>query len=330
MTSTGGLALSVVIPVVNAARDIGPCLDSINRQTSPPGGHEVVIADGGSTDETRAIAERAGARVVENEFRKAEPGVAVGMHAARGRLVTVMAADNRMRGTDFLVRMVEPFEDPDVVAALPRVVSTSEDGLVNRYVNRYSDPFNHFVYGSINTSIDLMLKAGRASQRPTVEHHPLFAIAQGCTVRAGSVYAGPPEQADDVMAIIELIHRGGKIVLVAGAELEHHHAGGLGPLYRKYSKRTAEALDGQQGFLRREAHISRDRRIRRWLWIPYSASLVAPAIHGAAMAARHRDPVLLYHPIVNTALFAAVVTGVASAIGRRRGRSAPLQEKIDV
>ena len=26
-----------------------------------------------------------------------------------------------------------------------------------RYFNRYSDPFNHFVYGSLNTSIDLML-----------------------------------------------------------------------------------------------------------------------------------------------------------------------------
>lgn len=309
--------LSVVIPVLNGARDLGACLESVTRQSPPPGGFEIVVADGGSQDETRAIAAAAGARVVDNPFLKAEPGVAVGMQAARGRLVTVMAADNRMRGKDFMTRIVAAFEDPSVVAAFPRVVSTAEDGLVNRYFNRYSDPFNHFVYGSMNTSIDLMLRDGRTLLRPTVANHPLFAIAQGCTVRAGLVYTGPPERADDVLAIIELIESGGAFALVGGAEIEHHHAGGLRPLYRKYWRRTREALGGEQGYLRRESRMATGRRVRRWLWVPYSLSIVAPAVHGAAMAARRKDPILLYHPVVNTVIFAAVVRGAAARFTRR-------------
>ncbi len=310
-------SLSVVIPVLNGARDLGACLESIRRQAAPPGGYEIVVADGGSTDGTRAIAEAAGARVVDNEFRKAEPGVAVGMQAAEGRLITVMAADNRMSGVSFLQHMVAAFDDRTVVAAFPRVVSTKEDGLVNRYFNRYSDPFNHFVYGSLSTSIDLMLRRGIRSLTPTVEDHPLMAIAQGCTVRAGSVYDGPPSEADDVVAVIKLIESGGKIVLVEQAELEHHHASGLGPMYRKYWRRTKEALGGEQGYLRRESRMSRGRRIRRWLWIPYSATLVPPVVHGAFMAARYRDPVLLYHPVVNTVIFAAVVRGAAARVAAR-------------
>ena len=305
--------LSVVIPVLNGARDLGACLESITRQEAPPGGFEIVIADGGSTDSTRALAEAAGARVVDNTFRKAEPGVAVGMQAAHGQLVTVMAADNRMRGRDFVKRMVAAFEDPKVVAAFPRVVSTSEDGLVNRYFNRYSDPFNHFVYGSINTSIDLMLRHGMRTLTPTVANHPLMAIAQGCTVRGGSVYQGSPAEADDVLAVIQLIESGGKIVLVGEAELEHHHASGLGPMYRKYSRRTQEALTSRQGFLRRESSMATARRLKRWLWIPYSATLVPAAVHGAYMAARYRDPVLLYHPVVNSVLFVAVARGALAA-----------------
>jgi hypothetical protein len=215
------------------------------------------------------------------------------------------------------------FADPTIVAAFPRVVSTDEDGLVNRYFNRYSDPFNHFIYGSLNTSIDLMLRRGDRVLRPTVEGHPLLAIAQGCTVRRGLVYEGPPGEADDIVAIIELIESGGRFALVEDAELEHHHAAGLGSMYRKYARRTGEALAGQQGYLRRESRMTRDRRIRRWLWIPYSVSLIGPAAHGAYMAARYRDPVLLYHPIVNTVLFAAVARGAAGVmLTRNRARKA--------
>ena len=38
--------LSVVIPVLNGARDVGACLDSIRRQVPPEGGYEIVLADG--------------------------------------------------------------------------------------------------------------------------------------------------------------------------------------------------------------------------------------------------------------------------------------------
>ena len=322
--STGredSLALSVVIPVLNAERDLPGCLESIRRQRPPAGGYEIVVADGGSSDATRRVAEAAGARVVDNPERKAEPGVAFGVQASGGRFVTVLAADNRMGGEGFMERMLEPFTDPAVVAAFPRVVSTAADGLAGRYFNRYSDPFNHFVYGSLNTSIDLMFRARMTRLQPTVAEHPLLAIAQGCTFRAGLVYQGPPEKADDVLAIVGLIEDGGQFALVPGAELEHHHVSGLASIYGKYWRRTAEALEGRQGYLRRASKLAGVRRFKQWLWLPYSFSLVVPAVHGALLAARHRDPLLLYHPVVNTVVFAAVVRGgLAGALRRARGK----------
>jgi glycosyltransferase involved in cell wall biosynthesis len=312
------MSLSVVVPVLNAERDLPGCLDSILKQRSESIDYEIVVSDGGSTDATRLIAEQAGARVVDNPYRLAEPGVAVGIKAASGQLITVMAADNRMRNVDFMDRITAPFSDPDVVAAFPRVVSTPSDGFATRYINRYSDPFSHFVYGSYSTSIDLMLTRGQSVLRPNVMQHPLLAVAQGCTVRAGSVYQELANQADDVLAIVKLVERGGKLAIVGDAEMEHHHASGLAVLYKKYWRRTTWTLDGQQGYFRRASKMSRARRIRRWLWVPYSASLIGPTLHGAVMAIRQRDAVALYHPIVNTVIFAAVIRGaVAHSFSRK-------------
>ena len=314
--------LSIVIPVLNAARDLPACLNAIGQQSLDDGGIEVIASDGGSRDDTRTIATDAGARIVENPYVETEPGVAIGIEHARGELITVLAADNWIRGTNFIERMLEPFEDPAVMAAFPRVVSTHIDGLPNRYVNAYTDPFNHFVYGSARTAFDVMLE--RAARPPgrryatlsaSIEHHPLLAIAQGCTLRR-RVFQRPPDQADDVMGIVDIVRAGGKLALVPDAQIEHHHVTGLGNFYRKYRYRVGVALGPRQGYLRRRAALSRASRLRAWLWLPYSAMLVPPLLHGIVMSVRRRDPVLLYHPVLNTVLFAAVCRE-AAARGRQ-------------
>ena len=56
--------LSVIIPVLNEARGIRAALSALQALRSA--GDEIIVADGGSTDATREIAEAAGARVVQH------------------------------------------------------------------------------------------------------------------------------------------------------------------------------------------------------------------------------------------------------------------------
>src|SRR5437763_9374871 len=151
----------------------------------------------------------------------------------------------------------------------------------------------------------------------TASKHPLLAVAQGCTVRRGAVYGGPPAEADDVLGIIDLIESGGRIALVADAEIEHHHVSGLRSFYRKYRSRARASLTGNQGYLRRRRYLSIARRARTWMWPIYSVTIVVPALHGAVRAARYRDPLALYHPVVNTVLFLALLREVVPYLGRR-------------
>ena len=47
--------VSIIIPCRNEERSIDACLRSVLAQESPPGGFEVLVADGRSSDRTREV-----------------------------------------------------------------------------------------------------------------------------------------------------------------------------------------------------------------------------------------------------------------------------------
>jgi len=88
------LELSVVIPALNEELTIVHCVEKAKKAIAAlgvPG--EVVIADNGSTDRTRAVAEAAGARVVAVEGRGYGRALRGGFTAAKGRYLIMGDAD---------------------------------------------------------------------------------------------------------------------------------------------------------------------------------------------------------------------------------------------
>ncbi|MFN3389778.1 MAG: TIGR04283 family arsenosugar biosynthesis glycosyltransferase [Allosphingosinicella sp.] len=81
--------LSAVIPALNAADGLAGCLASLGADV------ERVVVDGGSTDATRAVAEAAGARVVEAP-RGRGVQLARGAEAAAGDWLLFLHADTRL------------------------------------------------------------------------------------------------------------------------------------------------------------------------------------------------------------------------------------------
>ena len=114
-TETPPPALSVVMPVLNEASEIGPLLEAILSQDAPPGGFEVIVADGGSEDRTREIVRELARnhphlRLLENPRRRSSAGRNVGARAARGRFILFIDGHCRIPRRDYLVRVVELFE----------------------------------------------------------------------------------------------------------------------------------------------------------------------------------------------------------------------------
>jgi len=108
-------ALSVVMPVLNEARDIGRLLGEVLAQTPPPGGFEVLVADGGSQDDTRGIVASLcktwpNLRLLDNPRKLSSAGRNVGATAARGKYVLFLDGHCAIPRKDYLVRVVELFE----------------------------------------------------------------------------------------------------------------------------------------------------------------------------------------------------------------------------
>lgn len=88
------MLVSVVTPTMNSASFIKQCIGSVLMQESPNVQVEHVIADGGSTDDTVAIAESYGAKVLPGPDDGIFDAANKGTRASSGQLVGFLGADD--------------------------------------------------------------------------------------------------------------------------------------------------------------------------------------------------------------------------------------------
>ncbi len=128
-------SVSVVIPTLNAERHLASCLGSLRMQRY--GGEvEVVLVDAGSSDQTLAIARRFDVdRILPNPLSSGEAGKAIGVNAATGDLVLLLDSDNSLVGSDWMIKMVQPFlENARVIGCEPaRFAYRKSDHPINRW-----------------------------------------------------------------------------------------------------------------------------------------------------------------------------------------------------
>lgn len=86
------MSLSVVLATYNEERNIGRCLDSVKGLAD-----EVIVVDGSSTDETRTIAKKMGARVIETTNKPMfHTNKQMAIDAAAGDWILQLDADERV------------------------------------------------------------------------------------------------------------------------------------------------------------------------------------------------------------------------------------------
>lgn len=86
--------ISIVIPTLNEAANLPLTLESIR---SNPAAHEIVVADGGSTDATFRIAEAAGVKTVISPVKRRSAQMNLGATMAVGDPLLFLHADTLLR-----------------------------------------------------------------------------------------------------------------------------------------------------------------------------------------------------------------------------------------
>lgn len=334
--------VSVLMPTLDSERTIDMALAAVRRQTLGREAVEILVADGGSTDRTRAIAKEHGAIVLENERVLPEYGLSVALAAARGRHAVFLGSDEVMTNPGALAAKARLLDEN------PRVHNITFAGLINPegypkigdYVNRFGDPFSYFMHrldaGDLWSGLQrrydvvradpeyLVVRFGKDDVLPIVDGGHFFRLDYLRTIADVRDHTIIPR----LFHVMCAEHR--QLGVVKDDFSIHYSTGDYRTATKKIEWRIVmnvhHAASGSAGFAGREHTQPRAFRLKKYLFIPYALSIGAPAVDAALLSVRYRNPGMLYHlPLTvragisilkHTALKALGVNVAQSAYGR--------------
>jgi poly-beta-1,6-N-acetyl-D-glucosamine synthase len=122
--------ISLIIAAYNEAAVLPSKLDNCRSLDYPAESMDVLIGSDGSTDETAAIAHRAGAQVMEFKERRGKAAVLNALVAAAEGDILVFSDANTMYRPEALRRLIRPLADPAVGGVCGCLELTAPDGSI--------------------------------------------------------------------------------------------------------------------------------------------------------------------------------------------------------
>lgn len=199
------LTVSVVIPVYNAGRYLERCLRAISRSTIRP--LECLVVDDGSTDDSPAVAQAHGAKLL---FTGGRTGPAharnLGAKHARGSLLFFLDADVCVH-PDAIARVLEDFAaDPTIDG----VVGSYDDApWAQNYISQFRNLMHTFVHQHANRAASTFWSGRGAVRREVLLAHGGF----------DESYDRPA--IEDIELGTRMVRTGHRIVLDSGVQATH-------------------------------------------------------------------------------------------------------------
>lgn len=307
--------VSIITPTLNAEKYLNNFFKHLNKQTYPKNKIQIVVADGGSTDKTIKIAKKYKAIVVKNPYVMGQPGVYVGMKNAKGKLLMVLPGDNIFKQDNAIEKIVNVFNDKTVYAVFPKHVSSRKDSLFTKYINTFTDPFNHFLYGNAANARTFK------NVYKTIQHNDLFdvydyktypikpilGITQGFTVKKDFIKLWKDIN-DDINPVHELIKLNKKIVYMYSVDLYHHTVRDINHFFRKQRWAAKNALEKKDyGVISRKESLSRDQKIRMYIFPIYALSIILPLIRTVYGYISDKEKIWFFHPVISFITASAII-----------------------
>jgi glycosyltransferase involved in cell wall biosynthesis len=146
---------SVVVATYNSSRFLKKIKDSLESQESPVGAGsiELLAVDGGSTDDTRVLAQSLGFRLIENPAGHAIAAKHIGLNSATARLVCFLDHDELLTSNRSLLDRYELFQkNVDLRAMISAGYRfDSNDPTSNMYASEFGDPVSMATYRCPNS-----------------------------------------------------------------------------------------------------------------------------------------------------------------------------------
>lgn len=308
--------VSIIVPTLNARRTLRNTLRSIAGQSYPADNIEILVIDGGSTDDTVQIAREYGCSVLENNKVQQEFAKHLGLLRAAGEYLMFIDSDEVLDNPDDIRIKVDSLRRDEslIFIGSSGYRKPPDASPINDYINLFADPFASFMYRmpydsrayipsmrrrySMAEEDDdvLVLRFGAADELPLMD------LAAGVVIHAARLASALGGKTDDSV-IPQLLYRAAKhsrtMGLAKNCPITHDSADTVARYLRKLMWRVVvnvhyPTLPGT-GFSNRLPFQHAGMRVRRLLFIPYAATMIGPACESVVVAIRRSCPIALIH-----------------------------------
>jgi len=311
--------VSVIVPTLNAAGLLRACLGSVRSQHYPQERIQILVADGGSTDATRQIAQELRATVIENPRRIAEEGKREALARADGEFVIFLDADNEISSSDFvrlavdgLNRWPEALGVESYYPAAPKMSSFCAYLTATLHI---SDPLS-WIVSTTPISLGVEGEIERWTFRKGSFAYPLG--ANGFVFRRSDLdRVGAASGFEDTQVALKLALAGKTSWLrVRGRGVHHFIAENIFEFLKKRRRQTYHflSLRGKT----EKSWVSMNPRIPPQIGLIYCGSVIGPLFDMCRGLVRTGDLRWFWHPLASFASFLGVLWGVSTYYLARR------------
>mgnify|MGYP002381254155 CR=1 FL=1 len=292
---------------------------------------EIILADGGSSDGTRALAARYGATVLDNPRRGYDSGKCVALAGATGEFVVFVDADNEITHPDFISRAVSAMQKhPEALGLESYYLASPKMTSICVYLSQLlhiSDP----VAWMMSVNPQLVDTSADGVERWTFPDGRLaFPMGANGFVfrRADLAHLTANDLFEDCTVVVELAKQGrAQWLRLTGRGVHHYVVGGWWDFVRKRRRQTFHFL--AQRDQKKVSWTQFRPTVPGWLACVYCASVIGPVYHSLRGLLRTGNPAWLWHPVVSLSSVMGISWGVLTYFtqGHNQNAEAALQPK---
>ncbi|MCX8096159.1 MAG: glycosyltransferase [Spirochaetes bacterium] len=327
---------SVIIPTLNSERTLEMCLKSIVNQSVGRENIEILIIDGGSSDKTLEIAKNYGARILYNEKKNREFAVYKGIENSISKYLIFVDSDEVIpNNSAFEIRHKIFQENPNVKMIIHSgYISPPNSNWINHYSNYVGDPFTLFVYNENKKFPEFISRIRREFSKEDREDfiiidkdklkkEDLFVdICASLTVEKNSIFDIAPNYLNDTSLFSKTfnlyVYSKYDIAMLKNQPILHYSSENMSRYLKKLKWKTIVNVHYKDhpgtGFSNRNEFLSFKAKIKKYLFIPYSLSIIFPIAHSIILSLKNKNTTFLIHPFLSVYVSFQIIINLAKKL----------------
>lgn len=313
--------ISIIIATYNSEKTLPLTLTSIKKQDYPKNKVEILVIDGRSTDQTKKIAKKFRCMIYDNPRREPLFAKHLGFLKARGNYIIYLDSDEVMENSQSLKLKYLIFKrNNQIVSVIPSGYKIPPNySSINHYINELGDPFSFFIY-RLSKEADFFAKELLCSYNKVFEDKncivfnfynvkplPFLELGtMGTMIDLKYLKENFPEAEKDLSIAPFLFYilnsKPGNIAVAKNDNIIHYSSDTFSKYLKKIKSRVKNNVYntpmGSGGFSGRDKFQPFWFQLKRYLFIPYSITIIFPLIDSVFFVLSRKKIIYLIHPIL--------------------------------